>query len=473
MARPSIRGLTATLLLWTAAASAQSPAPLHVVPARDIARAVEALPEPAPRGLQRLAAEVPVTLELDDGQWRRDADGLWHWRLRVRSPGAGLLILGFDDLQLPAGATLHVSTPLREVTRGPYGAPDRASSTAPLWTTMIPGEEALVELRTPAREAVRLRLHRVGHGVVPYARAGLLPKSDDCNLDVICETEPEWQAPIRSVVLLQVGTVSCTGNLINTTANDGRPYVLTANHCDIPASPAGSVTAFFNFVTSECGGEPDGSKEQAIRARARLFQHGLSDHALINLADIPPLSYAAYYTGFDAADALPQSGRSIHHPSGDEKRISTYSGPVIRDTVEIEDFTVDAFRVFWTRGITEFGSSGGGLWNENQRLVGVLSGGTASCEMPLEPDFYGRFKLAWDSGLKTFLDPQNTGRIEVAGREGDGTGEPGVIPPDPGPVGPGGAGGLGASGGGAFGAAGVLLLIGMLRRGLRGWRRRR
>ena len=119
---------------------------------------------------------------------------------------------------------------------------------------------------------------------------------------------------------------------------------------------------------------------------------------------------------------LPQSGVAIHHPSGDEKRISVYNTGSAYQSVVLSPgtTTVDAYRVRWAQGTTEGGSSGGGIWNQQRSLVGVLSAGNASCGNINGDDFFGRLDLAWDAGLDAILDPDNTGLRSVAGRNAPG-----------------------------------------------------
>jgi lysyl endopeptidase len=80
-------------------------------------------------------------------------------------------------------------------------------------------------------------------------------------------------------------------------------------------------------------------------------------------------------------------------------------------------------------GTTEGGSSGGGLWNGAHRLIGVLSGGAASCANPSGSDYFARLERAWtanaalDGQLRYWLDPDQTCVAVV----------PGLDPDDPAP----------------------------------------
>lgn len=448
--------------------------PLHVLPLDALERARAALPPAGSRGPARLAIPVALPLGLEDGAWTTEGDQS-IWRTRLTSDGATLLIAEFDRFNLPPGAELRISDVAGTVTQGPYTSAHHTPD-GHLWTALVPGDTALLELRVPvaSRDAVDLHLAQLGHGLRPLSNDGVQAKSGSCNIDAVCETDSGWRDQIRSVVLLQIGGVVCTGNLVNTTAQDDRPYVLTATHCGVNSGNASSIIAYFNYQTSTCGGIPNGSLSQTVTGASLQFQHQRSDHTLIRLNSAPPLAYSAYFAGYDASPtAVPQSGRGIHHPNGDEKRISTYTTRATRTPVTVGSAgTVDSFAVTWSAGVTEPGSSGSGLWNENKRMVGVLSGGAATCGTlglgaSSGPDYYGRLDVAWSAGLGSFLNPGGSGVTSIAGKNqastsgGGGSSGGGV------PIGGGSSGGgstsSGGGGGGSFGGGLVLLALGIAR----------
>ncbi len=481
MLRTGVLSLCLLALLSTASVSAAAlgsreldAVPLHVLPLADLERARAALPVQAPNGPVRFAIPVPFPLGLSDGAWTDEGDTA-VWRTRLNSGGARLLIAHFDRFDLPPDAVLTISDVAGTVIQGPYTAANRAPD-GELWTALVPGEEALLELRVPQsqRGGVDLHIAELGHGVTSLRADEVQAKSGSCNVDVACEADAGWRDQARAVVLLQIGGDACTGNLVNTTTQDDRPYVLTATHCGVTSVNASTIIAYFNYQTSTCGGAANGSLSKTVTGATLLFQHVRSDHTLIRLNSAPPLSYGAYFAGFDASStAIPQSGKGIHHPNADEKRISTYSTPAIKTPVNLAGAsTVDAFAVFWSAGVTEPGSSGSGLWNENKRVVGVLSGGGATCGSLLTPasngpDYYGRLHVAWSAGLDTYLNPSGNGSTTVAGKNqtsttgGGSTGGGGVVT---GGGSSSGGGGGGGGGGGAFGGGLALLLVGLARR---------
>jgi hypothetical protein len=116
---------------------------------------------------------------------------------------------------------------------------------------------------------------------------------------------------------------------------------------------------------------------------------------------------------------------SIHHPAGSEKKISTYTSSLSNSGWgQIGTH----WRVIWSattngHGVTEGGSSGSPIFDNNKRIVGTLTGGASCCTVngcgqqtgPNAPDFYGKMSHHWTGNpntaaqkLKVWLDPANT-----------------------------------------------------------------
>ena len=79
-------------------------------------------------------------------------------------------------------------------------------------------------------------------------------------------------------------------------------------------------------------------------------------------------------------------------------------------------------------GVTEGGSSGSPIFNQEKRIVGQLTGGSSYCTALTSPDFYGKMDKNWDDNpntaaqkLKEWLDPLDTGELFMDGAYADGT----------------------------------------------------
>jgi hypothetical protein len=404
--------------------------PRHVIAPALVAKALENTADKSTP--LRFAVTVPLPLSLDAGLWDRVDNSTDRWRLRIGSQGALGLALEFSRFALPDEAELWLYDAQGQVIQGPYTRRDQTPE-GKLWTALIPGAEAVVELRIPAavRDQLALEVGEVSHAYVDITRADSTDaKSGSCNIDVVCSDGNNWRDEIRSVARITVGNaLLCTGQLLNNARQNHDPLFITANHCEIGQDySASSVVFYWNYQTSTCGGSPNGSLEQNQSGSTLLAGDTGSDFTLVHLSSTPASRFTVYYAGWDAGSSAPQSGVAIHHPSGDEKRISTYTTAATAvDGVCIESRlgsclrSVDAWEVNWAKGTTEQGSSGGGLWNQSHRLVGVLSGGSASCDNLNGSDYFARLDAGFEANtaangqLKAWLDPDNTGTTRLDG----------------------------------------------------------
>ena len=362
------------------------------------------------------------------GTWEQLTNGRL-WRLRIQSAGATDLNLGFTRFWLPEGATLHVISESESYYQGPYTSRDN-NPYGQLWTPVIPGDRAVIELFVPAqaRQQPQLVLGHIGAGYRNWFHEQNLSVSSqaeaDCNIDVACPIAAAWSNEVRSVALYSVyGTFACTGTLITDVAGDFRSYFLTANHCGVDADNAPTMVVYWNYQSTNCGTHGPGSLAQ--NQSGATFRAGKADvdFTLVELDEMPDPSFGVYYSGWDRSGLAPAGGVGIHHPQCDVKAISFSSNALTTvDSCIGNGGTNTHWQVIWSLGITEPGSSGSGIWDPaTHRLVGTLSGGGVSCANPSYPDCYGKFSVAWNSGsspaerLADWLDPQNTGATNVPG----------------------------------------------------------
>lgn len=374
---------------------------------------------------------VPETVHVTPtthGTWEPVRGGRL-WRLRVLSAGATDLNFGFSDCSLPDGATLHVYSEEEEYVQGPYNARDNKLH-GQLWTPVLPGSRAVIELFVPAdadREP-QLVLSRINRGYRDMFRRQKdlsAEKAGSCNIDVICPAADPWRNEIRSVARYTVdGGSLCTGTLINNVNNDFRPYFLTADHCEITAGNAASVVVYWNYESPTCGQHGGGSLARNQSGATFRASKADVDFTLIELDDVPDSSFNVYYSGWDRSNVASVGAVGIHHPSGDEKSISFANSTLFTVDSCIGNGSSTHWQVTWNSGTTEPGSSGSGIWNPSTHLLmGILSGGDAACSAPNDPDCYGKFSVAWQSGssassrLRDWLDPASTGVTSVPGRD--------------------------------------------------------
>lgn len=417
-------GAAASLFLGSVYADAGLPSLVPQQVSGETARAAHS--GPGPLFFARL---LPAPATLSDGAWDMPQPGQARWRLLVQSPGAKSLSLELARFAGAPDAHLYLRHPLTDVTQGPYTLDD-VNADGTMSTAMVFGDQAIIEVLLPASQRADLVLDIEGvmHGHRDIRKIQEnFGESQSCNIDVACPQGDAWRQQIRSVVGLtfRVGTEGafCTGNLTNNTRQDGAPLVLTAHHCLLRANNAGTVVAYWNFEREACGAGAPRDLTESDNGAILLSTQSASDHTLIRLQDRPPATVNAFFTGWDATGDSVSDGASIHHPSGDVKKISLFTTPLRKDQVTIDGQTVDAWVVRWTQGTTEQGSSGAGIWNNEGRMVGVLFGGGASCADRNASDFYGRMEGAWlgeqtrDSQLCIHLAPDGADTLRLDGLE--------------------------------------------------------
>ncbi|MDP0492479.1 MAG: Calx-beta domain-containing protein [Verrucomicrobiota bacterium JB023] len=374
----------------------------------------------------RFATPIEVSQPISRlAPWRAD-DGQAFWSLVVESPGAESLNFAFNDVYLPPGAALKL-TSLEDGLSAEFTSRDNDDH-GELWTPLFLGHRVLLEVEMPLQLVgdFSLALNKVNYG---FRKIGG-KSSGSCNIDVICDADDLefgsfidlFRDQIRSVGAFTLnGTDACSGALVNNTLNDNQPYFLTAEHCEIDSSNDASVVVYWNYQNSTCR-EP-GSTASGLSGDGptSIFNSGsiyrasfaATDFCLIELDDPIHPNAEAYFAGWDRTGDIPVWTTGIHHPSVAEKRISFDWDSPLTDIYDRANALQDShWRVNeWDEGTTEGGSSGSALFNQDGYLIGDLSGGAASCSNPDGADWYGRFSVSWTGGgssntrLSDWLDP--------------------------------------------------------------------
>jgi len=393
----------------------------------------------------RFALPLPVHVTPDsEGSWEPLAGDRMLWRLRVRSPDAVSLNLGFSRYFLPAGGSLILYSPDHKHLRGPFTDHDNEIH-GELWTPIVPGDEVVIEIQLPAARwhELELVLSAVNHGYREFGRAA---KSGACNVDVVCPEGDGWRDEIRSVAVISTGgSTFCTGFMVNNTALDLAPYFMTAAHCGITSGNAASLVVYWNYENSTCrppgsaesGGPGDGSLTQYQTGSYFRAAYGPSDFTLVELDDSVNPAFNVHWAGWDATGADASSAVAIHHPGTDEKRISFENDPTTTTSYGGTAVPGDGTHVRvtdWDLGTTEPGSSGSPLFNQDHRIIGQLHGGGAACGNDLS-DWYGGMATSWTGGgtavtrLYDWLDPTASGTLVLDGLDMSPGPLPGECPP--------------------------------------------
>jgi lysyl endopeptidase len=387
---------------------------------------------------QRYAISHAVAVEAKssvNGRWQDVGTGMRLWRLRIDAPGALSIDVAFKPFHLPKGAALYLTDSSGRFVRGPYTDADNTAS-GEFWTPFVPGDVAFVEVLLPAKaeKQLQLELFNVNQAFRDiFTGEALYAKSGSCNVDVICPQGDTHREQIRAVARYSVGGGLCSGQLINNTANDGKRLFITANHCLSSQASANSVVAYWNYENPTCRTPGSASSGNPISVSGNSIAqsggatlratHQPSDTTLFELNTSIPAGVTPFWDGWDRSETSKSSAVVIHHPQGDEKRISFENNPLLLSDVSIQGVPGSRhWRVNdWDLGTTEQGSSGSGLLSPEKRLIGVLSGGAAACGNNAE-DYFGRLSVAWDGGgtsstrVRDWLDPGSSGAVTLDGR---------------------------------------------------------
>ena len=188
----------------------------------------------------RFGYEHNVTVNVMESATMDEIPGIGKiYRLGIFSKGALTINLIFDQFYLPEGATLHLYSEDHEYVLGAYTSINNRPEKV-LGTELVHGSSIIVEYFEPEKAAFpgELIIGMIVHGYrsLDVYADGLLKAlngSGDCNHDVLCPTGNGWGNQIKSVGLIFTGGGTCSGALINNTAEDKSPLFLTARHCGL------------------------------------------------------------------------------------------------------------------------------------------------------------------------------------------------------------------------------------------------
>ncbi len=378
----------------------------------------------------QFAHPFDVDLSTDNsGEWFQGENGYYIWKLTIRSKGAKTLNLIFNEFEMPENARLfvfnenenHILGAFTQINNNPSGK---------FAVSPVLGDEITVQFEVPEKYSNDecFRIVNVNHDYIGILKSGdrrpLGKVAGSCNIDVNCDEWEEWNEVKNSVCRLIVkGKRICSGVLINNTAENQKPYILSAAHCYDSVEYPQETVFTFNYESPFCA-PLDGDPSNSISGAITKAHSDSLDFALVELNQIPPPAFRPYYAGWNRSSNIPASTASIHHPQGDIKKLAVDNNPPVissfgePNTVDKNYIQKGFLRINkWEFGTTESGSSGSALFDTDKNVIGTLTGGEATCTNSVY-DYFERFSNAWnyktDSAqqLKYWLDPLNSG-VEV------------------------------------------------------------
>ncbi len=376
-----------------------------------------------------------------NGLWEELENGVRVWRLNIESENAKALSLYFDAFWIPSNGELYIYNEDKTKILGAYT--NRNNHESGVFThEILEGEKLCIEYVQNGSGEPILHINKLSYAYRSVAMArdfAGFGDSDDCQNNVNCSPEgDDWQELKTAVcrISLRIGanTYWCSGSLVNNTSEDCTPYVLTAEHCAYDDDNNAYATTndlnqwvfYFNYEADECenpASSPSSNTMTGCSYISRSSNNGnwnsTSDFYLVELNNSLPFNYGLYVAGWNRGNTASAEGVGIHHPSGDIKKISTYTQSTSSANNGLD------WRVRWVEttnghGVTEGGSSGSPLLNMDQQIVGTLSTGSSYCSFLNGYDYYGKFSESWDQNgssnnrqLKPWLDPTNSGVITM------------------------------------------------------------
>lgn len=368
---------------------------------------------------------------MNSGNWYLSEDGWRIWQLHLRSEEALSLNLIFEEFLPGKNDRLFILTPDMEFVLGAFGFSNITESGI-FPVSPLPGDEVIVQFETPemADGRIPFKISRINHdflGIMTYTdtRRPLGKIAGECIPEVNCDIADRWREVQNSVCRIMIeGRELCTGALINNTAQNRRPFVLTANHCISTKNKASGSLFLFNYESPYCG-VIDGDVSNSLAGSVLKATHDSLDFSLVELSVQPPASFRPYYAGWTRSTTIRDTVAAIHHSQGDIKKITIdHEIPVIASFGLAPNYTTNGFwRINrWDFGALESGASGGPLFNSSSQIIGSLVGGSSRCSYPFN-DYFSRLNIGWDRNpdstrqLKYWLDPLKINAQSIEGRQ--------------------------------------------------------
>lgn len=387
------------------------------------------------------------------GNWTTSSTGDKVWQLHVKFSGAEALSFLFSTFKIYDNTTVDIFNTKGERVHKTLTTADVLDHFQQNMALCF-GDEMTLQISEPlGSKTSEIHIDRILYNYRSTGNPNVakINESESCEVNVNCTPVGDaWQDEKRGVARILIvdtgGSFWCSGTLINNTALDCKPLFLTALHCGVSTSASNSNQWKFYFGYEAVGCTNPGTAgtldDHFITGCVRLATSNDnggdtgSDFLLLQLGSLANQAatvttlksgtFNAYWNGWDANNTSTTGGAGIHHPAGDIKKISTFSGAT-SSTSWGGSVANTHWQLSWSansngHGVTEGGSSGSPLFNSAGRQIGTLTGGSSYCTALTSPDAYGKMAFHWTSNgapaneqLKTYLDPGNTGALLLDG----------------------------------------------------------
>lgn len=348
------------------------------------------------------------------GIWTIREDGMRIWRMGIISPGATAISVVIDQIDIPNDAKFLVYNPTQTQVLGAFDISSIGKENM-LPIRPLMGDSLILEYQEPMDSPIEgtFRIERIAHN----RSTGTFNASNKCSPNALFTNDLPQQKQAVCLLYIVSDTQSyyASGCLINNT--EGKPYVYTAAHNLKSIDDAPRTVFYFNYAVTAQDSTIRGTEECTMAGSiARAWATDL-DMALLELTQMPPKDYRIYMAGWTRTRNPQAPLISIQHPLGDSKKMSyDYQNPVISNYNGYLANQINNgwwYIAQWEKGVTEKGSSGSPLFEQNGRIIGALTGGSSTCAKPIG-DFYARLDTAWnhhsefDKQLAHWLSPNQS-----------------------------------------------------------------
>lgn len=406
-------------------------------------------------GLLRISTLIDIDINLSESAERITLpDSSSVWQLRIQAQGAIALMLYYKTFYIPEGARLFIYNADKTHVLGAYTSQTNPSGGL-FATEFVAGDDLILEyVPAPSGKAPLIEIEQIGYGynhlsVSSDLRSnGRTTLSAPCMVNINCEEGEAWQLQKKGVcrMIEKIGESAflCSGSLVNNTAQDQKPYILSSFHCTVNLSLDQSASEsdfqqwvfYFHYEQNGCDNSSSAYTPKTMVGCTKVAFTPItqgSDGLLLLLNQSIPPSYDVFFNGWDRTNQKATSGVGIHHPAGDYMKISTYGKQVPQSTTWQDSESLEQSLPYshWLvifdetsngHSVTEGGSSGSPLFNQNKLITGTLSGGNSACDYPNGTNLYGKLFYHWDkfseennNRMDLWLDSLQTGATVLNG----------------------------------------------------------
>ena len=354
-------------------------------------------------------------------------NGFPIWRLKISSPNAYAISLEYDNFQINNNGQFYVYSSDKSYVYGAYtnlnNHPENLFS-----TPLVGGDEIILEYNG-TQEGTEIWISEIIHDYRDIMNFSNEDRTRDCGTNPSCSSALPYQNQINATSWLDMGGAICTGSMVNNTEQDLTPYYMTAWHCIQGSSPS-SYRFYFNYDTNSCTSSNYNYGSYAYGSILRASSGSMDgDFALLEITGYIYDSWDVYYAGWNRYSSNQPVEVGVHHPGGSPKKVNFDNDYATTGSWGINWYGGgyspggSYWEITWDDGGTEGGSSGSPAYDNNGRLIGVLSGGGNECSFSSNSgeSYYAKFSYAWNFGsssssrLKDWLDPNNTGVYTMNG----------------------------------------------------------